>query len=626
VAVGPLGEVYIASPETGRVFSVGASGRLRIAAGHVDVNFRQIVLFNRGHGLPDPRTEPRDGRPALDTLLLAPTGVAVDARGNVFVSDAEEGRVYRIDAGTGMIATVAGSGVVEGDAGPAVKARLVRPTGLAWSSSGDLLIADPGDHRVRRVDMSGRITTVAGDGLPGDRGDGGPAYRARLSSPEGMAVDARGDVYIADRGNDRIRRVSAATGEISTVIGMGLRSPTAVSVERAGNLWVADHGNHRVTRFDLRGRVLTGGWNEPGADPYSIAVDTGTGLLVSDAERRVVFRVNHGRAEPVAGNGGVGYVGDGGPARSARLGYPQGLAVDAGGNVYVADSQQNRVRRIDAQTGIIRTVGGDGRAAFDGDGGPGRRAALNSPSGVCVDRSGVLYVADTGNNRIRKIADGIITTVAGDGVPSLGGDGGPAAAAHLRGPTGLAIGAEGDLYVVDAGNRSLRRIDRATGTITTVIASSLALASVTVGPAGELLVADNDRARILRVDGATGEYLPLAGNGVQGYDGDGRPATEASLGAHLGLAATARGEVLIADFKNRRVRRVDTAGVISTVAGNGEIGRPGPEGPALHSAVVPLAVAADPRGNIVFSDSWGYVFSVDADGTMVVIAGGGFGF
>ena len=260
LAVGPKGEIYIASPETGRVFEVGVDGKLRVIAGEADP--------------------------------LAPTGLAVDPAGNVYVSDPDAARVYRIDASSRSLSLMAGTGAVEGDEGPATAARLVRPVGLACTRKAELLIADAGDHRVRRVDGDGRIHTVAGDGTPGVEGDGGPAVRARR----------RGNVYIADCGNRRVRRVAAKNGAISTWAATGLAGPTGLSVDDTGSLWIADPENRRILKLDRDG-VAVGGWSDPNAAPEIVAWDSGRGLLFSDGGRQAVLRVSHGRAELVAGNG-----------------------------------------------------------------------------------------------------------------------------------------------------------------------------------------------------------------------------------------------------------------------------------------------------------------------------------
>jgi trimeric autotransporter adhesin len=282
IAVGPEGEIYIASPERGRVFEVGADGKLRTVAGEVD--------------------------------RLLPAGLAVDHAGNLYVSDPQAGHVYRIAAATRALTIVAGSGSVQGDDGPAPAARLVRPTGLAWTRKGELLLADAGDHRVRRVDREGRIHTVAGDGEPGDYGDGGPAVKARLSRPDAVACDSRGNIYIADRGNRRIRRVAAKTGAIGTWPARGPADAAGLSVDDTGSLWIADPDNRRLLKLDRFGETA-GVWSDPIAVPTAVAWDPGRGILFADGPRHLVFRVTLGRAEVVAGSGATASAGAPQPGR-----------------------------------------------------------------------------------------------------------------------------------------------------------------------------------------------------------------------------------------------------------------------------------------------------------------------
>jgi sugar lactone lactonase YvrE len=342
---------------------------------------------------------------------------------------------------------------------------------------------------------TGAITTVAGTGVGGYAGDGGPAAGAALSSPQGVAVDPAGNVYITDYGNNRLRRVDVATGVITTVAGIGtygssgdggpaasaaLGNPVGVAVDAAGNLFVADYGNSRVRR-----------------------VDAATGVITT-----------------LAGTGVEGFGGDGGPATGASLRFPQAVAVDVAGNLFVADTGNDRVRRVDAATGVITTVAGNGLEGYSGDGGPATGAAVDLPSGVAVDAAGNLFIADQANQRVRRVdaATGVITTVAGTGTPTDGGDGGPATGASLRNPAGVTVDAAGNLFIADRGNSRVRRVDAATGVITTV-----------------------------------------AGTGVAGYGGDGGPPTAAILSAPRAVAVDAMGNLFIADYADHRVRKAAAA-------------------------------------------------------------------
>jgi sugar lactone lactonase YvrE len=371
---------------------------------------------------------------------------------------------------------------------------------VAVDAAGNLYVADSWNHRIRKVSSSGVITTVAGNGERGFSGDGGPATSGSLNFPCGVALGAAGNMYIADYYNNRTREVSTS-GTINTVAGTGapqfygdggpatsasLHGPKGVALDGAGNLYIADYFNNRIRKVGLSGIIST-----------------------------------------VAGNGTQGFSGDGGPATSASLSYPAGVAVDAAGNLYIGDTYNHRIRNV-TPSGNISTVAGNGTQGFSGDGGPGTGAALYQPMGVAVDTAGNLYIADYANCRIRKVTpSGTITTVAGNGSWGFSGDGGPATNGSLSGPAGLAVDAAGNLYVADTNNNRMRKVTPS-GIISTV-----------------------------------------AGNGIQGFSGDGGPATSASLYQPVGVAVDATGNLYIADWINCRIRKVSTAGIISTVAGNG---------------------------------------------------------
>ncbi|MFJ1792168.1 NHL domain-containing protein [Kitasatospora griseola] len=328
------------------------------------------------------------------------------------------------------VAGIDGPGGFKGENEPAVTAQLNRPMGVAVDSAGTLYIADPSNQRIRKVTTDGRISTVAGTGTAGFVGNNGPADKAQLNQPRGVAVDSAGNIYIADAGHHRLRKITA-DGRISTIAGTGtggfagnngpavsaqLNYPLAVAVDGTGVLYVSDYSGHRVRKITTDGRIST-----------------------------------------IAGTGTPGFSGDGNPAASAQLSHPRGLTVDSDGNVYIADGNNHRVRRIGAD-GKISTVAGTSTAGFTGDGGPAGKAQLNLPMGVAVDGAGNLYVSDYNNHRIRRIgADGKITTVAGTKA-GFGGDGGPASAAQLSNPMALAMDCVDALYIADHVNNRIRRI------------------------------------------------------------------------------------------------------------------------------------------------------------------------
>jgi uncharacterized protein (TIGR03437 family) len=355
----------------------------------------------------------------------------------------------------GVLSTVAGNGVAgfSGDGGPAVNASLAfAPTRqepgqpdinefdqfmhLAVDPAGNLYIADNGNHRIRKVTPGGIITTVAGNGARGFGGDMGPAVRASLYGPAAVAVDPRdGSLYIADEQNNRIRHV-APDGMIHTVAG---------------------DGRHL---FYTAGQAATA---SPMDWPSAVVFDAAAGVLYfAESHSNRVGKIVDGRLVTVAGDGFEGLSGDGGPALAARMRLPAGLAMDGRGNLYVVDQRNHRVRRI-APDGTITTVAGSGNghmsAGYGGDGGPATSAQMNHPSAVAVDAAGNIYIADMMNHRVRRVTpDGRIATVAGNGRPGYGGDGGPGPAGQLNFPAGLALDAAGNLYIADWQNFRVRKL------------------------------------------------------------------------------------------------------------------------------------------------------------------------
>lgn len=331
----------------------------------------------------------------------------------------------------GSIVTVAGTGEkgFSGDGGPGIKARFHRPVGLAVDADGNLFIADRDNHRVRKVSPEGIITTVAGTGEPGFSGDGGAATRARLNMPNFLVVDRVGNLLISDAMNGRVRKVSKA-GIITTIAGSG-------SADDGDGSAPGDGGPAPAARLRLT---------------HGLALDTAGNLFIADTGNHRVRKVGReGKIATVAGNGSVGSSGDGGPATGAVFQTIVGLAVGREGSLFIGDFGDHRVRRLKPD-GTITTVAGTGQAGFSRDGGPAVEAQLNTPVGLAVDPSGNLFIADWGNHRVRKVdSQGIITTVAGNGSPGCSGDGGPATAAGLRGPTGLALDTSGDLFLAETG-------------------------------------------------------------------------------------------------------------------------------------------------------------------------------
>jgi uncharacterized protein (TIGR03437 family) len=625
VALDSHGNVYVADSGDCQIFAINPSGMLQTvgatfcsngiavdSTGNVFVAaFNQIEKVSANGSITNVAGTgycgfSGDGGPAASATLCAPSGIAVDASGNLFIADTHNNRIRKVSA-AGIITTVAGNGAqgtFSGDGGPATSASLWSPTAVAIDTAGNLFIADDVNCRIRKVSPAGIISTVAGNGNAGYSGDGGPATSASLSLPAGVAVDSSGNLFIADSDNNVIRKVSAATGHISTVAGDGivgfggdggpatsalLNYPVAVVLDGAGNLYIADYFNDRlrmvsasgiITTFAGNGNFRFGGDGGPATSaslnlPGAVAVDASGTLFIADTENNRIRAVSPaGIITTVAGNGSAGASGDDGPATSAQLFGPGDVAVDGSGNLYIADTENQRIRKV-STSGFITTVAGNGVSAtcepcggFSGDGGQATSALLDGPAGVAVDASGNLFIADTYNNRVRKVsAAGIITTIAGSGPAntiggSYGGDGGPASSAHLSAPQGVAVDTGGNVLIADTRNNRIRKVS-ASGTITTV-----------------------------------------AGNGVQGFSGDGGLATAATLNAPTGVAVDASGDLLIADNGNYRIRMVSAAGTITTVAGNGNSGFSGDGGPATAAALdSPNGVAAGVAGNFYIADT-----------------------
>jgi len=427
---------------------------------------------------------------ATSTSLCNPAGIEVDAAGNLFIADSGNNRIRRVTP-AGNATTVAGAdrGVsgFSGDGGLATSALLSYPVDMTFDASGNLYIADSGNNRIRKVTPDGVISTVAGNGASHFSGDGGLSTSARLFNPIGVATDTAGNVYIADTENSRIRKVTP-DGVISTVAGNGtfgfggdnglatsalLSNPLAVAVDTAGNLYIADPGNRRIRKVTPAGVISTvAGNGTSGSDGdggpatsasfsnlTDLAVDASGNLYIADSGNRRIRKVTlAGIISTVAGNGTFGSRGDGGPATAASFSNPIGLAVDASGNLYIADSTQSRIRKV-TPAGIISTEAGNGTFGSGGDGGPATSASLTNPTGLAVDASGNLYIADSAQSRIRKVTpDGIIMTVAGNGTYGFSGDGGAPAAAQLGYPRGIAVDAAGNLFVADPDNQRIRKI------------------------------------------------------------------------------------------------------------------------------------------------------------------------
>ena len=550
--------------------------------------------------------------PALEAVLEEPSGLTFDDDGNLYITEHNRHVVWRLDD-SGVLTRVAGNGgVIPGPPGmQATETPLGDLGGVVVDRAGHLHIGGIG--RISTVDPEGQLRVEVGTGIPGASGDGGPANEAQLGQATGLALGPSDELYISDA--FRVRKVDA-NGTISTVAGNAFR----------------------------RGFSGDGG---PAADAllggvFGLAVDSAGNLFIADVENRRVRRVGtDGVITTVAGSGEPGVGGDGGPAIEAQLGFVSGLAVDDSGNLYIADLEHHRVRRVDA-AGIISTVAGDGRGGYNGEDIPATEAHLLHPRGLAVDRSGNLYIADAQNHRVRRVDSmGMIATVVGIGDWGFEGEGGPALEAFLRQPSVVAVDALDNLYIADGLNHRVRMVD-STGAITTVAGSGdwgfdgdggpalSARLSIPHGLAvdgyGNLYITSQEDHRVRMVN-ASGVITTVAGAHEAGFGGDGGPAVRATFNDPVGLATDLRGNLYIADRGNHRVRMVNPAGVITTVAGTGQIGAAGDGGPATMASVgYPSDVAVDAFGNLLISQRLGVVRKVNPAGVITTVAGQSFRF
>jgi len=592
VAVDGSGNLYIAE-------NSGTGGISRF----LKVSNSGILTNIAGNGITDGCNG--FGRLATDAQTARPEGIIVGASGNLFLAYS----AYIAEVNTaGILSVFAGNGTqgYSGDGSLASTAELSNTYGMAMDIAGNVYVADWNNNRIRKINTAGIISTVAGGGT--STADGVPAITASLSHPTGVAVDNAGNIYIADYNHRLVRKVNTS-GIISTVAGNGAMSgytagvaatatsignPYDIKVDAAGNLYIS---NGNVLKVNTSGIITTfagttAGFSGDGGPATAaqlngttgIALDGSGNMFIADAGNNCIRKVNtSGIISTVAGNqlNYSGFFGDGGSAQLAGFGaccgagslltpyglqpYVTGVLEDKKGNIYVADPDNQRIRKIDT-AGIITTIAGNGTTGFSGDGGPASAAQLDVPTGIACDMVGNLYFSDFGSHHIREIDTlGIIHTLAGGGTSGLG-DGGPATAAVIS-AIGLSLDSLGNIYIVDIDSQRIRKVNASTGIISTI-----------------------------------------AGNGIAGFSGDSGPATNAELDDPIGVAVDKKGNVYIADYLNSRIRKVDTFGNITSYAGNGSYGGTseiglGDGGPAVMANMYfPTGITTDKFGNVLFSD------------------------
>jgi sugar lactone lactonase YvrE len=584
--------------------------------------------------------------PVSASELAGPSSVAVDSSNNIFVADTSNNVVREVNPQSGMITTVAGG------AAPVYYNPLSGPADVAMDSAGDLFIADTYNNEVDEVDLAtGQEAVVAGDGTAGDSGDGGKATNAELDYPEGVAVDSDGThLFISDTFNNVIREVKLAAGPDGLLTAGSIS--TIVGNDALGAGYSGDYDPAAGISGAATGAQLNG--------PVGIVWQSSTGdLFIADSGNNVIRKVVPGSGGFLQGGGIIttyageykdglgGYSGDGGPATSAQLNGPSGIALDGSGNLYIADSDNNRVREV-LSNGTIEPFAGDGVAGGTADGAAiaATSAELDDPSDVVVAGPNEVLIADTGNNVICKVVSGMISGFVGDGGDGDGGDGGPAAGAQLSTPAGLVVHG-GNLFIADSGNNVIREVN-ANNVITTVVGGNGGLlytnddgpatAATLANPDGiavqslggslgdDVFISDENFNVVRELNTVSGNMTTIAGTGESGALSSGDLATDAELAGPAGLALDGHGDLFIADSGNNVIRKVNLAsGTIMTVAGDGISGYSGDKGLATAAEISdPTGVAVDSFGDIFIADSGNNLIrEVLVNGTITTVAGGG---
>jgi sugar lactone lactonase YvrE len=507
---------------------------------------------------------------------------------------------------------------------PALDADINGPEFVAFDSAGNYYFsASFTSNRVFKVNTSGTLTVIAGNGLPGYSGDGGPAAQATLYNPEGVAVDGSGNVYIADYSNQVIRMVNSS-GIISTIAGTG-------SCTYDGDTTGTGGDGKPATQHSL-------------CSPYQIALDSSGNLFIADASNYRIRKlvISSDSISTVAGNGTNTACANGVLATNCGFYFPQGIAVDSSGDLFIADTSDYVIREVVASTGKVKTVAGTlGTPGSSGDGALATSATINQVFGLSVDAAGAnVWIADYQNQKIREFAVGAkINTVAGYGGAGFCGDSGPATSACLYYPVSPAVDSAGNLYIADSYNQRVRKVD-STQTINTVAGNGSTSQTTLVNgtstgitlynpwgivgdPSGNIFVANENDHAVQELVISSSLVNIFAGTGTGGYNGDGIPANTAQLNSPAGVARDSAGNIYIADQSNHIIRKVDTAGNISTVAGMpGSAGYFGDGGPATSAQLYyPQGVAVDSSNNLYIADTYNHIIRKVSGGTITTVAG-----
>lgn len=514
------------------------------------------------------------------------SGIAVDKNGNIYVCHKWDSKVTRVDADSKKVETVVGQPTrnyilesgnsrpfsgsnysfkgFHGDGGPAKEAALGLPEHITFDSQEDLYICDNGNNRIRKVSMeTGIITTVFGTGANSSYGDGGPAIEAATDTPDSIHIDKEDNIYVGEAGGNRLRKIDNKTGIVSTIAGTGIPG------------WGKEE---EVATETMTNAIEAGIWT-----------DTDGTVLYSDSSGRI-RRIDPDTNLATTVVGGTS-IHDGNIATNSFVSNPRGLAVGRDGSVYIADMQSDRIRRVDPNTLKIETVAGSGGRGYGGNGGPATEAYFLNPYDVDIDIEGRLVIADTLNAQIRIVEhNGTIASVAGTGTERADrGDGGLAISASFVTTHAVACGPDGRIYVGDSAGR-IRVVDPSTGIISTFAGIGISgysgdggyaleaqigcPSSISLDPNGNVYFTDLTHHVVRKID-QDGIITTLAGTSSPGFSEDGKYAVKANLRNPMGITVSCDGQVYFSDSRNNCVRTIDTDGKLLTVAGNAKAGDEG---------------------------------------------------
>ncbi len=632
--------------------SVSSFGRFRILALTVSCGLFISAIPTSGQSyrfamvVGGPSIGATDG-PEGSARFNQAVGVALDGAGNLYVADSANSTIRKITS-SGIVGTLAGlAGSIGTTDGIGTAARFNLPYGIAADGAANLVIADTYNHTIRKITPDGTVSTIAGAARTTGSADGA-ALVARFNLPTGVALDHAGNIFVVDSGNFTIRKISV-DGSVSTLAGLaGIHGsadgtgsaarfsyPIGITVDNLGTAYVTDQAGNTIRKLTPDGVVstLAGGVGVPygavdgtGGDarfyhPWGIAADSAGNLLVGDRDNNLIRRVTPaGVVSTLAGSPPAClncYGSADGIGSAASFYGPAGVAVDQAGNVYVTDSQNNTIRKVTA-AGAVTTLAGRPPHPANVDG-PGNEAVVNNPGGVAADRGGNVYVADYGNNTIRKLdTNGVITTIAGK-TGAAGSADGAASDARFNGPNAVAVDQAGAIYVADSLNHTIRKLttDGMVSTLAGQAGSSgttngIGSAArfngpygVAVDATGVVYVADTTNSVIRRIS-ASGAVSVVAGQpGVAGNaDGSG---SQARFNHPRSIAVDAAGNLYVADTQNETIRKITPAGDVSTLAGLARADGSADGTGASARFSLPGGIAVDQAGNIYVGDTYNHV-------------------